>query len=75
MSIDNARTPTPNEPETHESEEDVLSDPARDDRVGSDWADEGGAVPTGPATDAPAPDADEDPQRTARTDDERDLAE
>lgn len=34
---------------------DVMSDPALDDQVGSDWADEGGAVPAGPATAAPAP--------------------
>lgn len=29
---------------------DVVSDPARDDEVGSDWTDEGGASPQGPAT-------------------------
>lgn len=28
-----------------EANSDVVSDPARDDRVGSDWADEGGATP------------------------------
>lgn len=28
-----------------EAESDVVSDPARDDKVGSDWADEGGATP------------------------------
>lgn len=32
---------------------DVVSDPARDDTTGSDWADEGGAVPEGPATNTP----------------------
>ncbi|PII81362.1 hypothetical protein BMH32_06125 [Leucobacter sp. OLJS4] len=32
---------------------DVESDPARDDRTGSDWADEGGATPAGPATATP----------------------
>ena len=40
---------------------DVESDPARDDRLGSDWSDEGGAAPSGPATStgADAPDADD----------------
>jgi hypothetical protein len=33
---------------------DVTSDPALDDQIGSDWSDEGGATPTGPA----APDQD-----------------
>lgn len=33
---------------------DVSSDPGRDDSEGSDWTDEGGATPQGPATDAPA---------------------
>lgn len=32
---------------------DVVSDPALDDHVGSDWVDEGGATPDGPATTAP----------------------
>ncbi len=32
------------------SHEDVVTDPALDDRVGSDWADEGGATSSGPAT-------------------------
>lgn len=31
-------------------EEDVESDPALDDESGGEWADEGGAVPDGPAT-------------------------
>lgn len=39
----------------HDSDTDVHSDPARDDRVGSDWSDEGGAAPTGPATSSGAP--------------------
>ena len=30
---------------------DVTSDPAKDDQVGGDWSDEGGATVTGPATD------------------------
>jgi hypothetical protein len=29
---------------------DVVSDPAKDDTVGQDWSDEGGATPSGPAT-------------------------
>lgn len=33
---------------------DVDSDPAKDDEQGSDWSDEGGATPQGPATDSPA---------------------
>ncbi len=69
--------PTEHGSDAPESEEDVLSDPARDDRLGSDWADEGGAVPAGPATDAPAPDGaeDEDPKRTTGAAGERDSEE
>lgn len=37
---------------------DVVSDPARDARVGSDWTDEGGAQPAGPATASPGTDGD-----------------
>ena len=33
---------------------DVVSDPALDDQTGSDWTDEGGAAPEGPATNTPA---------------------
>ncbi len=33
-------------------EDDVTSDPSRDDDD-SDWSDEGGATPSGPATDTP----------------------
>lgn len=29
---------------------DVVSDPAKDDTEGQDWSDEGGATPSGPAT-------------------------
>ncbi|WP_267911228.1 hypothetical protein [Janibacter endophyticus] len=29
---------------------DAVSDPAKDDEQGSDWSDEGGATPEGPAT-------------------------
>ncbi|MEV7607103.1 hypothetical protein AB0N65_16840 [Paenarthrobacter sp. NPDC089322] len=32
---------------------DVITDPARDDATGSDWTDEGGAAPEGPATNTP----------------------
>lgn len=35
------------------AKEDVVTDPALDDRLGSDWSDEGGATTTGPATDTP----------------------
>lgn len=43
-----------------ESARDVESDPALDDRVGSDWSDEGGAAPTGPATSTGADDPEGD---------------
>lgn len=33
---------------------DVESDPALDDETGSEWADEGGAIDEGPATDPEA---------------------
>lgn len=42
--------PTRHRPDEVPAEEDVMSDPALDDRVGSDWVDEGGAAPEGPAT-------------------------
>ena len=38
-------------PDKAVADEDVMTDPALDDRVGSDWVDEGGATPAGPATD------------------------
>ena len=38
-----------------EGAEDVEADPALDDRVGSDWTDEGGATPSGPATSVEVP--------------------
>lgn len=44
-----------------ESARDVESDPALDDRLGSDWSDEGGAAPTGPATSTGADDPEDDP--------------
>lgn len=37
-----------------EVEPDVVSDPSLNDRDGSDWTDEGGATPRGPATSAPS---------------------
>jgi hypothetical protein len=43
--------PTPNPPD-HES--DTVSDPAKGDADGSDWSDEGGATPDGPAGDIDA---------------------
>lgn len=56
------------------AKEDVVTDPARDDRLGSDWADEGGATTTGPATATPggegAADRD-DPKRDVREDDRK----
>lgn len=42
--------PTELGPDEVDVEGDVVTDPALDDRVGSDWADEGGATPEGPAT-------------------------
>src|SRR5690606_25179977 len=45
-----------------DAQSDVQSDPALDDNVGTDWADEGGATPVGPAT------------ATADSDDEADEA-
>lgn len=44
---------TGNDP-TEPERQDVSSDPSRDDAEGSDWTDEGGATPLGPATDSPA---------------------
>lgn len=49
-------------------EDDVTSDPARDDQVGSDWVGEGGATPQGPATDTPGPRDDGDPDSGAGED-------
>lgn len=37
----------------HAIHADVVSDPALDDATGSDWTDEGGAAPEGPATNTP----------------------
>ena len=54
-----------------EASEDVASDPALDDRLGSDWADEGGATPVGPASTAPGGVETEHSKRQNRTDRER----
>ncbi len=57
-----------------ETGEDVQSDPALDDRLGSDWADEGGATTAGPATSTPGGEElteGDDPKRRARIDRER----
>lgn len=40
--------------------EDVVSDPGHSDEVGADWSDEGGATPTGPATQSREEASDED---------------
>lgn len=45
--------PTHHGAEDADAKQDVVSDPALDDRIGSDWSEEGGATPTGPATTAP----------------------
>lgn len=37
-----------------EQRPDTQSDPAKDDEQGSEWSDEGGATPEGPATDETA---------------------
>ena len=39
---------------TPEADDDVESDPAKDAETGSEWADEGGAIDDGPATDPEA---------------------
>lgn len=45
------RTDTvPTEHGAENADDDVSSDPALDDRDGSDWSDEGGATAQGPAT-------------------------
>lgn len=41
---------TPKKDESGSPLKDVTSDPALDDHVGSDWSDEGGATPVGPAS-------------------------
>jgi len=41
----------PRSREPDRSATDVVSDPARNDQTGNDWSTEGGATPSGPATD------------------------
>lgn len=52
--------------------DDVESDPAHDDRLGSDWIDEGGATSVGPATSTPGGVETEASKRQVRIDRERD---
>lgn len=54
------------------TEHDVESDPALDDRLGSDWADEGGATSAGPVTSLPGGVETEASRRQVRIDRERD---
>lgn len=66
--------PTQHGPTGNGAKEDVVTDPALDDRLGSDWADEGGATTTGPATDTPGGQGaarGDDPKRHFRIDRER----
>ncbi len=64
--------PTSHGPGDAEADADVVSDPALDDRLGSEWVDEGGATPAGPATQTPGPD---DPEQGDPDLAETDLAE
>jgi len=43
--------PAPEEPAASTGRDDTTSDPSLDDSEGNEWADEGGAVQEGPATD------------------------
>lgn len=43
--------PAPEERETSAERDDTTSDPSQDDTEGNEWANEGGAVQEGPATD------------------------
>ncbi|MGP9501124.1 hypothetical protein ACT3TS_02785 [Specibacter sp. AOP5-B1-6] len=45
-----AKQPAPKEATAAAGVSDVESDPALNDDLGQDWADEGGATPNGPAT-------------------------
>lgn len=45
-----AKQPAPAETAAAAGTRDVESDPALNDDLGQDWADEGGATPSGPAT-------------------------
>lgn len=63
--------PTHQESGRSGTKDDVESDPARDDRLGSDWSDEGGATPAGPATSTPGGVENEESKRQIRIDRER----
>ncbi|MFC5337657.1 hypothetical protein [Leucobacter denitrificans] len=61
--------------ENPDSPEDVETDPALDDRLGSDWIDEGGATSVGPATSVPGGVETEESKRQVRIDREREEKE
>ena len=50
MNHDNEIETTPVAVASQDQAPDVVSDPAKDDTQGQDWADEGGATPAGPST-------------------------
>lgn len=56
MSDDNEIETTPAATAGQDKASDVVSDPAKDDTAGQDWSDEGGATPSGPATNDEPPD-------------------
>lgn len=66
---------TQHSPEHSDAPGDVESDPALDDRLGSDWIDEGGATSVGPATSAPGGVETEASKRQVRIDREREERE
>jgi hypothetical protein len=47
--------PAPEEPEASAKRDDTTSDPSQDETEGTEWANEGGAVQEGPATDPDHP--------------------
>lgn len=63
--------PSKHGPDRELAREDVDSDPALDDRLGSDWIDEGGATSVGPATSTPGGVETEESKRQVRIDRER----
>lgn len=62
-------------PEHSDAPGDVETDPALDDRLGSDWVDEGGATSVGPATSTPGNVETEESKRQVRIDREREEQE
>ncbi len=56
--------PTKHGADGADAKSDVVSDPALDDNIGTDWADEGGATPAGPATATATADSDEETEET-----------